>query len=229
MASFAVPFRPQSNAPPLVYDTPEWAAPPLYDYGFEILKGGVQVDKMSQLRKDKLVIGRLPLCDISLEHPSVSRYHAIVQFNQQGDGFIYDLNSAHGTFLNRTRLPARSHVSIKAGDQLIFGESTRICIFDTSKPISEADMAREEAIADRYRAQRKMAALRLAQKTQVHEQKEEDQGISWGFREDAEEEEEEEEEEDASGTASGDAALLNVNTEKMAFEDASKLYSLLTE
>ncbi len=54
--------------------------------------------------KSFLVMGRLPVCDIELEHPSVSRYHAVVQFSLADEAKLFDLGSSHGTFLNKVLL-----------------------------------------------------------------------------------------------------------------------------
>ena len=52
--------------------------------------------------------------DIVLEHPSSSRVHAVLQFNgETRDAYLYDANSAHGTFVNRRRIKAGVHVPIR--------------------------------------------------------------------------------------------------------------------
>ena len=55
------------------------------------------------------------LCtDIVLEHPSSSRLHAVLQFNgETRAAYLYDANSAHGTFVNRRRIKAGVHVPIR--------------------------------------------------------------------------------------------------------------------
>ena len=61
--------------------------------------------------KSFLVLGRLPVCDIELEHQSVSRYHAVIQFsrvNEEVETQLFDLGSSHGTFLNKVILSCHS-------------------------------------------------------------------------------------------------------------------------
>ncbi|KAI8149087.1 SMAD/FHA domain-containing protein [Fennellomyces sp. T-0311] len=213
--NFAIPAAPKrkdQDIPPLPYEKPEWSSNPIYDYGFEVLKGGLSLDKIKGPRKEFVTIGRLPLCDIQMEHPeqSVSRYHAILQFNHDGNAFIYDLDSAHGTRVNKQRVPCRQHVALQPGDQVRFGESTRLCIFETDKQLDEEEeIEKEEAIRNRSRASM----------TEHAAEDDDDQGISWGFREDAEEEPEEDEQEEGQ---SGDAALIDVVKEKMMVEDAKR-------
>ena len=84
------------------------------------------------------VVGRLPQCDIALEHPSISRYHAVLQYRgQSGEvgevgeetGFyIYDLSSTHGTFVNKNKIPPKTYIRLKVGHVLKFGVSTRLFI-----------------------------------------------------------------------------------------------------
>ncbi|KAI9316657.1 SMAD/FHA domain-containing protein [Dichotomocladium elegans] len=151
-----------------------------------------------------------------MEHPSLSRYHCILQFNTDGDAFIYDLNSAHGTRLNKQRIQPRVYIPLRNGDQLRFGESTRICIFETEKENEELET--EHLIRRRQKQQGSSYTSIGAVED------EEDEGITWGFREDAEEEpdEEEDENETGKGKRTGDAALIDIAQEKMMAEDASK-------
>lgn len=57
---FAVPAprkpSPQ-QAPPLKYDKPGWGAVAQYPYAFEVLKGGLSVERIEGPRKDCITIG----------------------------------------------------------------------------------------------------------------------------------------------------------------------------
>ncbi|KAI8371064.1 SMAD/FHA domain-containing protein [Blakeslea trispora] len=212
------------RAPPLAYEKPSWSALPSFNYQIEVLKNGASVETIKGPKKEYVTIGRLPLCDILMEHPSISRYQAVIQFDHDGDAYLFDLNSAHGTLLNKKPVPPREHVPLRPGDQIRFGESTRLCIFDSQKPYdpeAEAAERRERALKER-----------IAKARGQPEPEEVDQGISWGFAEDAQEEEEEEEEEENENTiedikaslnqSSRDADLLSVEAQKQAFEDAKR-------
>ena len=49
-----------------------------------------------------------------MEHPSISRLHAVLQFRgKDGAAFLYDAGSSHGSFLNKQRLPQRSHTPLR--------------------------------------------------------------------------------------------------------------------
>lgn len=49
-----------------------------------------------------------------MEHPSISRLHAVLQFRaSDGAAFLYDPGSAHGTLVNKQRIPAQQYVPIR--------------------------------------------------------------------------------------------------------------------
>jgi hypothetical protein len=69
------------------------------------------------LREHKVVLGRLPDCDITLVDPNVSRQHAEIQ--PRGDGFVLvDLGSTNGSRVNGIRVAERE---LRDGDELGFG------------------------------------------------------------------------------------------------------------
>ncbi|TPX63603.1 hypothetical protein SpCBS45565_g06503 [Spizellomyces sp. 'palustris'] len=168
---------PQSRpeAPPLNYEPPEWSAAPKEERYFEVLKGGQIIQRTPSISKPMLVVvsfndwlGRLPICDIELEHASISRYHAVIQFKGDGTAYVYDLGSTHGTFLNKSELPKGSYQRLRVGDMLRFGASSRTYIFQ-----GEGEQVEEIKRAPASRKQ-----LVPAEST----------GVTWGFGEDAAEE-----------------------------------------
>lgn len=129
---------PSGKFPPLPYTEPSWAGLPGVPYTFELLKNGAILDTVPLSQQSYFVVGRLPVCDISLEHPSISRYHAVVQYRgNAGDtgavgeklGFyIYDLGSTHGTFVNKNKIPSKTYMRLHVGHVVKFGGSTRLFI-----------------------------------------------------------------------------------------------------
>jgi hypothetical protein len=122
------PAREHSSQPPaLDYRAPEWSSKPppvlrgneLNEEGFcghyflEVVKTGTVLESIP-LSKPHMSFGRLDLCDVICEHPSLSRFHTVLQYSN-GDidssfpkGFYaYDLNSTHGTFINKKRIEGR--------------------------------------------------------------------------------------------------------------------------
>lgn len=51
----------QPQAPPLRYEKPHWGAVASYDYGFEVLKGGVSIEKITGPKKDCITLGTLSI------------------------------------------------------------------------------------------------------------------------------------------------------------------------
>lgn len=47
------------QAPPLAYEKPQWGAVASHDYGFEVLKGGISIEKIQGPKKDVITIGKV--------------------------------------------------------------------------------------------------------------------------------------------------------------------------
>lgn len=118
---------------PLPYNEPSWGGIPPPIYSFEIIKNGTFIETY-HIRSSYVVFGRLDVCNIIFEHPSVSRYHAILQYCQ-GDSkhdkgfYLYDLGSTHGTFLNKEKVTPKIYYKLKVGYVIKFGGSSRLHIF----------------------------------------------------------------------------------------------------
>ena len=100
------------------------------------------------------VFGRLPVCDVALDHPSISRYHAILQYRptdattttaddeggernplpssgtNEAGFYVYDLNSTHGSFLNKSKLRPRVYYRVRVGQMVRFGGSSRLFVLE---------------------------------------------------------------------------------------------------
>lgn len=77
-------------------------------------------------RRSFIVFGRIHCCDVVMAHPTISRYHAVLQYRGVPDGdeekgfYLYDLDSSHGTFLNRARLKPNIYVRVRVSFFLFF-------------------------------------------------------------------------------------------------------------
>lgn len=75
------------------------------------------------------LIGREPICDVPVQHPSCSKQHAALQYRLRKNGevllYIIDLDSVNGTFVNGTKIPCSRYYQLLVGDVLKFGSSTR--------------------------------------------------------------------------------------------------------
>ena len=109
-----------------------WLCPCSLDYTLEVMKNGQIVETREVSSSDSFTFGRTPGSDFVLEHPSASRLHAVLQYRgADGQAFLYDAGSAHGTFLNKTQIPSRTHVPLRRAQavpmQLALGPSLRNC------------------------------------------------------------------------------------------------------
>lgn len=128
---------------PLPYNEPDWGGVPPPFYSFEIIKNGTFVETYA-IKSSYIVFGRLDVCNIVFEHPSVSRYHAILQYCQ-GDAshqkgfYLYDLGSTHGTFLNKEKISPKIYYKLKIGYVIKFGGSTRLHILQGPEEAENAE------------------------------------------------------------------------------------------
>lgn len=185
------------------YVPPEWGTDGANVFGIylEVIKNGVVVENMAlpvDPKKSCVVAGRMePLCDLVLAHPSISRVHAALQFDVQGALFVHDLESTHGTFLNKKRLPANDFVRLHIGDVLVFGESTRlyaVCGPPELLPQEYDSLNLQKLREKSENRQEKKAAQRKDLRRIGGGGNGDDDGASWGFREDATEEDDDEDE-----------------------------------
>ncbi|KAJ1148679.1 hypothetical protein NDU88_001507 [Pleurodeles waltl] len=203
------------STPPIPYHEPPWAAvpPATAPYHLETLKNGVILSSLRLAGQTWFVFGRLPGCDVSMEHPSVSRYHAVLQYRgaagpeaEQDRGFyMYDLGSTHGTFVNKKKIPPKTYCRLRVGHVLKLGGSTRLFILQGPEDDqeSESELSVTQLIEARQR-QQKLQEKMLGDDFDADPPEEEmetpnpesgpsnEGGCSWGMGDDAMEEEEEE-------------------------------------
>lgn len=123
----------KETSTPIPYKEPSWGGISNDKYSLEVLKNGVIIDKID-LGKSFYVFGRLQSCDVTMEHPSLSRHHAVLQFSKiksekQNIGwYLYDLDSTHGTWINKNRVYANRYYRVHVGHVLKFGGSSRLYI-----------------------------------------------------------------------------------------------------
>jgi FHA domain len=106
-------------------------------------------DRRVQLRRDYMVVGREPTCDIRLDGPDVSRTHAAVR--RRGDAvYVQDLGSSCGTFVGGTAVTTPRELS--PGDVVSF--ASVLARFESAsaaeQTLGDLDLARPEQVV--YRA-----------------------------------------------------------------------------
>ncbi|NXC13432.1 NADAP protein, partial [Corythaeola cristata] len=169
--------------------------------GLEVLKGGVALGSVRLEGGSWFLVGRLPGCALALEHPSVSRHHAVLQYRGAGgspDGsddtgfYVYDLGSTHGTFLNKARVPPRTYCRVRVGHGLRFGGSTRLFLLQGPEEDqeSESELTVTQLKALRKQQQAKLEKKMLGEDSDEEDEKEErrsdrsqnsDMSCSWGM------------------------------------------------
>ncbi|XP_066991440.2 kanadaptin [Anabrus simplex] len=180
-------------AVPLPYKEPNWGGIPEEHYAFEVLKSGSILENIDLSSKSFYVFGRLSTCDVRMAHPTVSRFHAVLQYkNVESEDkptgyYIYDLGSTHGTFLNKHQIKPNLYVRVHVGHMLRFGGSTRMFILQGP----EKDMEKESELTvtqlKEKQLQKKAQELNIGANAE-HSSEDEDKGIDWGMGEDADEE-----------------------------------------
>jgi len=110
------------------FQPPPWIKPPkLGNCGLKVFKGGEKIDTITEIgRKSFVLFGRnAQMSDIKLDHPSISRRHALMGHGSSGNLYVMDLGSSHGTFVNAERLKKRKREPLRDGYTVKFGASTR--------------------------------------------------------------------------------------------------------
>ncbi|XP_059644876.1 uncharacterized protein LOC132286542 [Cornus florida] len=174
------------------YTIPPWSEPPCHHYFLEVLKDGSIIDQFNVYEKGAYMFGRIDLCDFVLEHPTISRFHAVLQFKRNGDAYLYDLGSTHGTSVNKNQVKKKVYVELHVGDVLRFGQSSRLYIFQgpSELMLPERDLKSIRNAKMREDMQDMEASL-LRAKLEASLA----DGVSWGMCEDAIEEAEDDAEE----------------------------------
>ena len=121
------------------YKEPTWSGIPEEHYSFEVLKNGSIIDTINLTgTKPFFVFGRLPSCDCTLEHPSLSRYHAVLQYcgdhteKHHKGWYLYDLDSTHGTWVNKIKVKPKVYHRVRVGHVVKFGGSTRLHVLQVN-------------------------------------------------------------------------------------------------
>ncbi|XP_071483000.1 kanadaptin-like [Diadema antillarum] len=193
--------------PPLSYKEPSWSGLPSQEYHLEVLKNGTIVSRIALNDKPFHVFGRLAACDVQLDHPSLSRYHLILQYRLVGDSdhdpgfYVYDLGSTHGSFLNKHKLNAKAFYRMKVGHLFKLGGSTRLFILqgppddqeqEAELSITELKELRNKQMLEAEEKKRRKQEEEEMEKEKKKLQEEKSGGIDWGMGWDEPEDDDEE-------------------------------------
>jgi len=192
----------KSKKSDIPYKEPPWGGTPDSSkrYFLTVLKEGIIKNNIPLVDQSLITFGRVEDCDVQIDHPSCSRYHAIIQYCvvekdiRKLGYYLFDLGSTHGTYLNKEKLKSKVYTRLRVGYQIKFGGSSRIYIVE-----GPPDDQEEEADLDVLREKKRQYLAQTAENKQKTKQTttsstsstsdvEADEGASWGFGEDAVEE-----------------------------------------
>ena len=133
------------------YKEPVWSGipPESKKYSFDVLKNGTLIENFELGKKPWIVFGRLPSCDVCMEHPSLSRHHAVVQYRDTSeDGhecgwYLYDLDSTHGTWVNKVKVKPKVYRRLHVGHVVKFGGSSRLHVLQVCMCVCVCERERE--------------------------------------------------------------------------------------
>ena len=182
------------------YREPEWAVLPSSSsssipWALTEIKGGIEVGQHDLSHRATTILGRaIDLVHIPLHHESISRQHARISFDDQGTLWLRDLQSAHGTYVNKRKLPATAvgkaesnsrhtgarGIMLKVGDMLKFGASSRYFSLEGPPPgPSEKEKILAQHNKKRFDSEPSETISNAG--GAVNLSKDNDEGISWGM------------------------------------------------
>lgn len=84
------------------------------------MKTGVSLRTITLDQRSFYCFGRMDNCHVAMAHPTISRYHAVLQYrstfsetDEKRGFYLYDLGSTHGTFLNKHRIIPKTYVKVQ--------------------------------------------------------------------------------------------------------------------
>lgn len=172
------------------YKEPSWGGLATRKYSFDVLKNGSIIDSIDLSDKSFYIFGRLPTCDVTLEHPSLSRYHACIQHcatpteRNEAGWYLYDLDSTHGTWINKVKVQPKVYHRIRVGHVIKFGGSTRLFILQgpADDQEEESQLSVTELRMQREKHKRETELLRQEEMDEdPNEVISRDDGCMWGI------------------------------------------------
>lgn len=94
--------------------------------------GNLQSDAITYVLPNEVnKLGRNPLTNnIILNHQSISKDHALIEFDKNRNAFISDMHSSNGTFVNGRKIPSTSKIPLNQNDIVKFGKDNTVYKFN---------------------------------------------------------------------------------------------------
>jgi pSer/pThr/pTyr-binding forkhead associated (FHA) protein len=111
------------------YIIPFWSSKPLHKYSLEVWREGAITNTIEISKKEYYLMGRNKLnCDVYINNITVSRIHCVLQHKDDGDLYIYDLDSVYGTIINKKPIAKKVYTKLHVGDTFKLGQSGKMFI-----------------------------------------------------------------------------------------------------
>lgn len=136
------------------YSEPEEARKPKRRWRLYPFKGEKALPVLYVHRQSAYLIGRdRKIADLPLDHPSISKQHAVLQYRlvtyKRENGsqskrirpYLIDLGSANGTFINNVKMEKQKYHELLERDVIKFGFSSReyVVLHEQSKDDEQDD------------------------------------------------------------------------------------------
>ena len=95
-----------------------------------------------KLTKQRISIGRDKNCTIVINNNTVSKDHAILEFDEDFNCIIKDLNSSNGTYVNGQKLKTIP-LKLRTGDKIKFGKCDIEYIFESTNMLNDTKTEQE--------------------------------------------------------------------------------------
>ena len=102
---------------------PPWACLPASHVSATLTSRGEVIRIDDPLKKFYRCGRQQEMVDIHVKCQTASRVHAILAHHKDGGLYIFDLQSANGTFIDGIRVPAKKETRLRPGSKLRFGEA----------------------------------------------------------------------------------------------------------
>jgi len=124
------------NGVVLKFSEPPEARTPNTRWRLYVFRGGENIEVLHIAKQSAYLFGReKDVADILVEHPSLSRQHCVLQYRAIPDKndstvvrcrpYLMDLGSAHGTFINGTKIEDARYYELRKKDIITLGASSR--------------------------------------------------------------------------------------------------------
>lgn len=93
--------------PKLNYEKPSWGGVASFAYRLEVLKNGQSIETIEGPKKDFVTIGRLPVCDILMEHPVSFSFSIILDSHIRLTRSFFNYNKVSFSISSRDTIRSR--------------------------------------------------------------------------------------------------------------------------